>query len=500
MAGSTFTILLIALLALGALAWLWRRERNSSRQADAAAALAGSLLQSATAGEVARCLEELLPQWLGKLEIRVYRSREGSAALERIPTRAEPEPAAFSIADASDARSKRVAACFTRMKRIEEESTYVFPALSRREPLGVIEITLPPGERLTEDELEIAEVAALQAGAALRLAEIDAMRQSVQSSERQAAAGQLISGTARELHEPLERLIDLAETADGSADTLAGVVREARRAREVAERLMTFADPGHAEYQPMDLNVLLTTLLGMREDERRSAALRVELQLSPEPAWVMGSRGQLEQAFLMLLVAAEQKAEASQERSIAIKTSLMSGSAAVEISFVGPKVTAEELTISRAIVDAHGGELKPREANGRVVLESTLPLEVRATESLGVTKRQLPVYTVLIVEPDLGRQREVVSALARLGQRAVPVPGADEALDLCQRHRFDLLLCTSRLLGTPAARSLQQSPGAFVFLNEPFETATPADDVPRLRQPVRDLELRSLLEGIASKE
>jgi CheY-like chemotaxis protein len=325
------------------------------------------------------------------------------------------------------------------------------------------------------------------------------LRENVNVSERQAAAGQLISTGASELVQPLDAVIalarDVAAESDSHAVQLAAILREARRAREIADRLITFSDPGQADFQTLDLHELLAKLLAFREKDRQEASIRLENHLSPQPAWILGSRSQLEQAFLAVLVHAEQQAVRAADRALRVRSSLMGGRAVVEVAFTanGP-VRSSDLGACAMVVDAHGGELRILEEDFcRVQVD--LPLDNVASDRQQ-ERVQLPRLTALVVEPDPGKQRQLVNALAQLGQRAVPVPGAEEALDLTQRHRFDLLLCTSRLLGSPAATRLRERARSFAFVTEPFETGVPADGIPRLRQPLREAELRQWIASV----
>ena len=67
--------------------------------------------------------------------------------------------------------------------------------------------------------------------------------------------------------------------------------------------------------------------------------------------------------------------------------------------------------------------------------------------------------TTLLVEPDAGRQRALVRDLTARAHRVVPVVSAEEALDLVQRLRFDLIVCSSRLPGLNWVEFLERTQG-----------------------------------------
>ena len=53
--------------------------------------------------------------------------------------------------------------------------------------------------------------------------------------------------------------------------------------------------------------------------------------------------------------------------------------------------------------------------------------------------------TALIIEENRETQRELVHQISDHGYRAIPVTTAEEALDLCERIRFDWVFCAGRI-------------------------------------------------------
>ncbi len=54
---------------------------------------------------------------------------------------------------------------------------------------------------------------------------------------------------------------------------------------------------------------------------------------------------------------------------------------------------------------------------------------------------------MLVVEPDSKVQRQILQLLGTRGDRVVPVSSAEEAADVVQRVRFDMVICAVRLPG-----------------------------------------------------
>src|SRR5262249_17288248 len=138
-----------------------------------------------------------------------------------------------------------------------------------------------------------------------------------------AAAGQLISGVATELRSPLESIMNLASSlisvhVDGCESDLRLIGAEAQRASEIVSRLVSFAKIEKAEAQTVAVNGLLGGLIEFRARELKQKGVEVRRQLCAGPLVVLGSRGQLEQVLLNLLVDAEQAAAEAKEKLLTI--------------------------------------------------------------------------------------------------------------------------------------------------------------------------------------
>src|SRR4029077_13407784 len=100
--------------------------------------------------------------------------------------------------------------------------------------------------------------------------------------------------------------------------------------------------------------------------------MEIHTQLAPKRASVMGSRGQLEQVLLNLLVDAEKSAGEAQEKKIGVSSSLLAKRVLIEISYPtrssefqrsdgdGDHAGSEALGLGvcRGIVQSHGGEFR----------------------------------------------------------------------------------------------------------------------------------------------
>ena len=134
----------------------------------------------------------------------------------------------------------------------------------------------------------------------------------------------------------------------------------------------------------MNVNALIAGLARFREPEWRVLGLRHQVHVGHEAAEVAGYEGQLEQAFLNLLVYAEQRASASHNKTILLKTSVLANRALLEIDYSPPKAPEFEpdpfaeaasaetgapgLEVCLGILRNHGGEARmPPFGNMRIL-------------------------------------------------------------------------------------------------------------------------------------
>lgn len=271
-----------AVAVVSVLAALWFRSRGLARQRrvyHAVHILAEEIIASTTQAAILERLTGSLPGILRLSEIRVFLFDRSSNSL--VQAGARPGAARVSIAleppgDLAPALCfrNRTLLALTDVNRSEirtapgldapARAAMFVPMIRRGEPAGVLELV--DAERVrdfTPDERAAAQHLANQVAAALGLLEEQSVQEQLLRTERLAASGELISGVANELRQPLESISELAARLAGSGrqlpceGELREIAREAGRAMEVVERLVSFSHPeaeaeGSAETPPAD--------------------------------------------------------------------------------------------------------------------------------------------------------------------------------------------------------------------------------------------------------
>jgi len=207
---------------------------------------------------------------------------------------------------------------------------------------------------------------------------------------RLSSMGAMAAALAHELNQPLMAIVGYASgcvhriEAGGSDQrellvALRQVSEQAARAGEIIRRLRDFIRKGPPRRQPVDVNRLIREAVGIAELDARDRGIALQLDLYPRLPPVMGDGIQIEQVILNLLRnGLEAMTDCSVNGNALLVQSRYGENSAVEVSVcdrgAGLPLGLEEqlydpfistkanglgigLSISRSIVEAHGGRL-----------------------------------------------------------------------------------------------------------------------------------------------
>lgn len=533
-------LLLLALLSL--------RERYIARQRRTLRALSAvgeEVIGSASAADIVRKLMATLSQLLRLTGAGIFTSNRQTQTLDSFYGEgssneyANMQPLAAPIFEAASVALRnrtlltvpdsRRSPFFPAGTSRAPRSALFVPMLTQSELIGVL--ALERADRvhhIGEEEQAALQHLANQAAAALKLLEQQAIREQVFRTEKLAAAAQLMSGIANELRSPLESIatsLDVLGSREEGLDPLVlTIASQARRAREIVQRLLAFSRTDQIEAEAVDLNEMVVEVAELHTAALRQKSIAIRRRLSNQTLIALGSKEQLAQVMLNLLIYAEQSvAEGRGSSEIRITSALLARRAMIEVSWrarsseVDPDRSASDLIektglsleVCHGIVQSHGGELRVSHSGSDVRFELDLPVvesrqraEAPEKPESDGARRQL---TVLVVEPEAGSQRHVVGAFSGLGHRVVPVASAEEGADLAERMRFDIAACALRLPGLSWAGFLERvrgQVGGVILLTDAYDpnlmrTFQSSGDVLVLKKPADVAEIRNLCEAIA---
>src|SRR5581483_11926877 len=233
-----------------------------------------------------------------------------------------------------------------------EAAREVVAAAHRGERPGPTEVRLDRGRRvlrLTAAPLTGSPAAAAAVVLVEDVTEQRAMEAQLIQNEKMASIGQLVSGVAHELNNPLASIAGLAELllepgmrlAAGAREHLKVIHDQAERAGRIVRNLLTFARQGAPEKDVVDLNDVVARTSLLISYELKLRGIELDARLSPEPVLVFGDRYELQQVLLNLVTNAVQavsELEPGRPRRIVMATARVDGQAQLRVSDTGPGV------------------------------------------------------------------------------------------------------------------------------------------------------------------
>ena len=300
-------------------------------------------------------------------------------------------------------------------KKEQIESAYIVTLWSKDKIVGGLVVgSRVPREFSAADISLLIAVGSQVAGAVERNQLYEETRQAYENlrrtqeqllhSEKLAAVGQLISGVAHELNNPLTAILGYSQLLESSGQVgpLAlsyseKMYKQAQRTHRIVQNLLSFARQHKPERIPVLVNTVIEDTLALRDYDLRMSQIRVHLELSPDLPLISADPHQLQQVFLNLINnAVDAVLENANEGELWVVSGADEKNVFVELTDSGPGVkdpgrvfdpfyttkpvgkgTGLGLSICYGIVTEHGGMIRVKNSPPRgACFRIELPLQL----------------------------------------------------------------------------------------------------------------------------
>ncbi len=327
-------------------------------------------------------------------------------------------------------------------------------------------------------------------------------------TEKLAALGQMITGIAHELSNPLTSILGYSQRLlvrkdlTGRAEDVRQIYQEAERASTILRQLLLSARENRPERKRLALNQVVLRAMELQRFGSAAEKIRIELDLDPSLPFVNGDTGQLQQVLMNLIGNARQAiVQEGKAGTIRLRTA-RSGEHRVLLQVIddGPGVpetilarifdpffttkpagvgTGLGLSIVLSVVREHGGQVNvSNPPAGGAIFSVELPAAVgallepqRSGSAIGsqlvptsahgpISQRNRPHAVahslprsnhrgtrVLVVEDEPTVARLIADVLEDEGLRVDTLLDGREALDRAARERYDLVICDMKMPG-----------------------------------------------------
>jgi len=342
----------------------------------------------------------------------------------------------------------------------------------------------------------------------------EAEKQKLQT-EKLAAMGEMMSGVAHELNNPLTAILGVSDlvreraTDDSTRRQAEIILKQARRAAGIVQNLLAFSRPSPLMSQQVNPEEIIRRVVEQQVEPLRQKNVAIDVAVSGLMPKIQGDARLLQQVFVNLITNSEQAIAAAKDHgSIHISLEQAEGKISFTFSDNGLGIPPENLskifdpffttkrpgggtglglTICLAIVKEHGGtmEVDSSESDGtkvRVILpvvveEPLMPAVESALPPNSPVLKPPSGSTVLqghsayVVDDEESIREIVQEGLVARGMRVEGAQSSEEALAHLVNHSYDFVICDFNLPGLNGGQFFERAlsqPGSagtrFIFM------------------------------------
>lgn len=303
-------------------------------------------------------------------------------------------------------------------------------------------------------------------------------------SSRLAAVGEMASGIAHEINNPLTSVLGFSQLLSERQDLPSDVQQELKiisdgseRVREIVKRILTFARQNKPMRTRSNIHELIDNTLEIRSYVLKTASIEIIKNYEPDLPWLLVDAGQMQQVFLNLIVNAEQAMKKAHGKGRLVITTKNLDSH-IQISFkddgegIRPETlsklfqpffttkqvgegTGLGLSISRSIIEEHGGTIRVESylSEGAEFI-ITLPKTPFANEAGLQTSKtdsaeppEIRKAHILVVDDEDAIRKLISVILSRNGHIVETTGDAGEASAKLENLMYDAIILDIRMPG-----------------------------------------------------
>jgi len=308
------------------------------------------------------------------------------------------------------------------------------------------------------------------------------LEQKAQLASRLASVGELASGVAHEINNPLTGVIGYAHLLLARKDILKDMRQDveiinegAQRVAGIVKKLLVFARQTRPEQRYVNMNELIHTTLDLRAYELASSNIKVALQLARDLPMTIADPGQLQQVFLNLIINAETEMRLAHDKGkLSIKTEQIDNTIRISFKDNGPGIADENLgsifdpffttrevgqgtglglSVCHGIVTEHKGRIWVESRLGKgatFVVELPIATEdkqLEMPEPVIEEPKKVAKAKILVVDDEPVIRQLVSQVLTEEGHQVETVDNAADALKMVKSKRYRLILLDIKMPG-----------------------------------------------------
>jgi PAS domain S-box-containing protein len=308
------------------------------------------------------------------------------------------------------------------------------------------------------------------------------LEQKAQFASRLASVGELASGVAHEINNPLTAVIGYAHLLLERKDIPVDIKRDvevinegAQRVAGIIKKLLVFARQTKPERTYVDINEIINTTLDLRAYSLQSNNIKVILQLDPDLPMTVADPGQLQQVFLNLIMNAETEVKLVHGGGkLSIKTEQIGDNLRISFKDNGLGIAKENLerifnpffttrkvgqgtglglSVCHGIVTEHKGRIWAESQLGKgATFIVELPIvsenkQLEMPEPVVRETRKAAKARILVVDDEIVIRQFVSQILAEEGHEVEVVDSAEGALEEVNSKEYQAIMLDIKMPG-----------------------------------------------------